>query len=81
VVSFQITVLKVLAGHPAGRASLDELRRVVTSGAAHEIEFVVGDCALLWSAFWTGPKLPVIASPFRPFEMVQGGPHLIDAFR
>jgi hypothetical protein len=29
VVSFQITVLKVLAGHPEGRASLDELRRAV----------------------------------------------------
>ena len=27
--SFQITVLKVLAGHPGGRASLDELRRAV----------------------------------------------------
>jgi len=26
-VSFQITVLKVLAGHPGGRASLPELRR------------------------------------------------------
>jgi hypothetical protein len=29
VVSFQITVLKVLAGHPEGRASLEKLRRVV----------------------------------------------------
>ncbi len=29
MVSFQITVLKVLAGHPEGRASLDELRRAV----------------------------------------------------
>jgi hypothetical protein len=29
VVSFQITVLKVLAGHPEGHASLDELRRAV----------------------------------------------------
>ena len=29
LVSFQITVLKVLAGHPGGRASLDELRRAV----------------------------------------------------
>jgi hypothetical protein len=29
VVSFQITVLKVLAGHPGGRASLAELRRAV----------------------------------------------------
>ncbi len=29
VVSFQITVLKVLAGHPEGRASLEELRRAV----------------------------------------------------
>jgi hypothetical protein len=29
LVSFQVTVLKVLAGHPAGRASLDELRRAV----------------------------------------------------
>ena len=28
-VSFQITVLKVLAGHPEGRASLAELRRAV----------------------------------------------------
>jgi len=28
-VSFQFTVLKVLAGHPTGRASLDELRRAV----------------------------------------------------
>src|ERR1700736_337746 len=27
--SFQITVLKVLAGHPAGRASLADLRRAV----------------------------------------------------
>ncbi len=27
--SFQITVLKVLAGHPEGRASLDDLRRAV----------------------------------------------------
>ena len=27
--SFQVTVLKVLAGHPAGHASLDELRRAV----------------------------------------------------
>ena len=27
--NFQITVLKVLAGHPGGRASLDELRRAV----------------------------------------------------
>ena len=27
--SFQITVLKVLAGHPNGRASLDDLRRGV----------------------------------------------------
>ena len=27
--SFQITVLKVLAGHPGGRASLDDLRRAV----------------------------------------------------
>ena len=27
--SFQITVLKVLAGHPGGRASLGELRRAV----------------------------------------------------
>ena len=27
--SFQITVLKVLAGHPGGRASLPELRRAV----------------------------------------------------
>ena len=29
MVSFQITVLKVLAGHPGGRASLAELRRAV----------------------------------------------------
>ena len=29
VMSFQITVLKVLAGHPGGRASLDDLRRAV----------------------------------------------------
>jgi hypothetical protein len=29
VVSFQITVLKVLAGHPEGRASLADLRRAV----------------------------------------------------
>ena len=29
VVSFQITVLKVLAGHPEGHASLEELRRAV----------------------------------------------------
>ena len=29
LVSFQVTVLKVLAGHPGGRASLDELRRAV----------------------------------------------------
>jgi hypothetical protein len=29
VVSFQITVLKVLAGHPEGRASLGDLRRAV----------------------------------------------------
>jgi hypothetical protein len=29
VVSFQITVLKVLAGHPEGRATLAELRRAV----------------------------------------------------
>jgi hypothetical protein len=29
VVSFQITVLKVLAGHPEGRASLAELKRAV----------------------------------------------------
>jgi len=28
-VSFQITVLKVLAGYPEGRASLEELRRAV----------------------------------------------------
>jgi hypothetical protein len=28
-VSFQITVLKVLAGHPGGRASIAELRRAV----------------------------------------------------
>jgi hypothetical protein len=28
-VSFQITILKVLAGHPDGRASLAELRRAV----------------------------------------------------
>jgi hypothetical protein len=28
-VSFQITVLKVLAGHPGGRASLADLRRAV----------------------------------------------------
>src|SRR6266436_1347688 len=28
-VSFQITVLKVLAGHPEGRASLADLRRAV----------------------------------------------------
>jgi hypothetical protein len=28
-VSFQITVLKVLAGHPGGRASLSDLRRAV----------------------------------------------------
>ncbi len=27
--SFQITVLKVLAGHPGGRASLDDLKRAV----------------------------------------------------
>jgi hypothetical protein len=27
--SFQITVLKVLAGHPDGRASLDDLKRVM----------------------------------------------------
>ena len=27
--SFQITVLKVLAGHPGGRASIDDLRRTV----------------------------------------------------
>src|SRR5258705_12946568 len=27
--SFQITALKVLAGHPGGRASLDDLRRAV----------------------------------------------------
>ena len=27
--SFQITVLKVLAGHPGGRASLDDLRHAV----------------------------------------------------
>ncbi len=27
--SFQITVLKVLAGHPGGRASIDDLRRAV----------------------------------------------------
>jgi hypothetical protein len=27
--SFQITILKVLAGHPGGRASLDDLRRAV----------------------------------------------------
>ena len=27
--NFQITVLKVLAGHPGGRASLDQLRRAV----------------------------------------------------
>ena len=27
--SFQVTVLKVLAGHPAGRASVDELKRAV----------------------------------------------------
>ena len=26
-------------------------------------------------------KLPVMASPFRPSETVQRGPHLIDAFR
>src|SRR6202012_4498906 len=29
----------------------------------------------LWS------KLPVIASPFGPFEMIHRGPHFIDAFR
>jgi hypothetical protein len=29
VVSFQITVLKILAGHPEGRASLGDLRRAV----------------------------------------------------
>jgi len=29
-VSFQITVLKVLAGHPEGRASLAELTRYVS---------------------------------------------------
>jgi hypothetical protein len=29
VVSFQITVLKVLAGHPEGRLSLDDLKRAV----------------------------------------------------
>jgi len=29
LVSFQITVLKVLAGHPGGRASLADLRRAV----------------------------------------------------
>jgi hypothetical protein len=29
VVSFQITVLKVLAGHPGGRASLADVRRAV----------------------------------------------------
>ena len=28
--SFQITILKVLAGHPGGRASLDELRYAVS---------------------------------------------------
>ena len=28
--SFQITILKVLAGHPKGRASLDELTRYVS---------------------------------------------------
>jgi hypothetical protein len=28
-VSFQITILKVLAGHPEGRASLDDVRREV----------------------------------------------------
>src|SRR6476646_3013306 len=27
--NFQITVLKVLAGHPGGRASLDDLKRAV----------------------------------------------------
>jgi hypothetical protein len=30
VVSFQITVLKVLAGHPEGRASLADLTRYVS---------------------------------------------------
>jgi len=30
VVSFQITVLKVLAGHPEGRASLADLTRIVS---------------------------------------------------
>jgi hypothetical protein len=29
MVSFQITVLKVLAGHPEGRLSLDDLKRAV----------------------------------------------------
>ena len=29
VVSFQITVLKVLAGHPRGRLSVDDLKRAV----------------------------------------------------
>ncbi len=37
IVSFQITILKILAGHPGGRASLDEVKRAVsllmTSGA------------------------------------------------
>ena len=35
--NFQITVLKVLAGHPGGRASLDDLKRamaiLITSGS------------------------------------------------
>jgi hypothetical protein len=35
--SFQITILKVLAGHPGGRASLADLKRamaiLITSGS------------------------------------------------
>jgi hypothetical protein len=30
VLSFQITILKVLAGHPGGRATLDEVRHAVS---------------------------------------------------
>ena len=43
--SFQITVLKVLAGHPGGRASLDDLRRAVAILISSGSDWTIGRSA------------------------------------
>jgi hypothetical protein len=69
--SFQITVLKVLAGHPDGRLSLDDLKRAVailiSSGsnwtdrtkrlAARALASISSAKGLLFGTMWAGKSL------------------------